>query len=444
MSADENATPQDPIRRFDVRSYDKIKRERVELLLPDEPPMPLGTLSIVAGLQGLGKSLWVDRLTARVTRAGFGVILIGDEDAAATVTKPRLEAAGADLARVFEMYAPEDPWLGVRLPRDADELRTLAEQVGARLVVIDPWTNHLDGVNPNRGEEVRAALRPILAAARDVGFVLKVVAHLNKSNESDPLQRIAHSGAISQLARAAFLMGRDPEHEQEDPDAPNPYRILAHVKANLTETARSRRYRITTVELAATGLEPAVVTARLDDDGYASTSGEDLLNSDATEAPAQRGALDLLRQMTAAGPAPVEDVKRAAKSMGVSERSLQRAAQRFGYRAKPEGFGSGWVYVSPTSTRPRHPGESAETDETGSTRNGGNPHSSTVSPVSPSSPTSPVPPTSPPTHNNTHERESERENGSSGHVGADAYRPAQPRFEDDQYWADMNDAEATA
>ena len=87
----------------------EIEPESVEWLIQDA--IPLGTLVVIGGQPGLGKSQLAIKLVAAVTtgnglpdgepveRIGSVIILANEDDAARTI-RPRLEAAGADLSKV--------------------------------------------------------------------------------------------------------------------------------------------------------------------------------------------------------------------------------------------------------------------------------------------------------------------------------------------------------
>ena len=65
--------------------------------------IPKGTLTLLAGDPGLGKSFLTVELAVRLTRAEFGepgvALIASAEDLPAATVVPRLLAAGADLNR---------------------------------------------------------------------------------------------------------------------------------------------------------------------------------------------------------------------------------------------------------------------------------------------------------------------------------------------------------
>src|ERR1019366_3264104 len=108
-----------------------------------------GSLAILDGDPGLGKSLVTLVLTARLTTGRpwpdgtpspgpASVLLLCDEDYD-NIVKPRLAAASADQARTFlwpRLANGEDDL--PRLPKDLGRLDVELEQTDARLLIIDP------------------------------------------------------------------------------------------------------------------------------------------------------------------------------------------------------------------------------------------------------------------------------------------------------------------
>ena len=65
--------------------------------------VPIGTLTLVAGVGGLGKSALALAWAAEVTREGSNVLVVSYEDAAEQVIRPRFEALEGDLERLYEL-----------------------------------------------------------------------------------------------------------------------------------------------------------------------------------------------------------------------------------------------------------------------------------------------------------------------------------------------------
>src|SRR6266498_1540414 len=86
-----------PKRRLLATPAAKIQREAVEWLEPGR--VPIGLVTVLAGVGGLGKSQWTCLLAARLSRGELGdpgVTLIATaEDSPSTTVVPRLEALEA-------------------------------------------------------------------------------------------------------------------------------------------------------------------------------------------------------------------------------------------------------------------------------------------------------------------------------------------------------------
>lgn len=111
--------------------------------------IPLRTSTLVAGQSGLGKSTYLLALAAQVTRGDLdggpsSAIIISYEDTPEEILRPRLEAAGADLDRVFEILITPEEGGAIILPRDLDRLESEVEATSARLLIVDPVLASID------------------------------------------------------------------------------------------------------------------------------------------------------------------------------------------------------------------------------------------------------------------------------------------------------------
>ena len=248
-----------PAGRLALKSLSTVKRRRYEMLTPDLM-IPVGTVTVLAGQQGVGKGTTLALLAAILTRAGYGVIFLSDEDSAEAVIKPRIQAAGGDVSRAYVVEAVRDD-AGVLLPRDADELGRLAASHNVRLIVIDPWTNHVEGMDIDKGS-MRLALMPLRRIAEQYNLVVALSAHpVKNAGQGDPLSEIAHASAVTQIARSAYWLTPDPEWTppQSAADADeqrNPYVLASHIKNNLTKKGATLRFRFDEVVLEAADGEP--------------------------------------------------------------------------------------------------------------------------------------------------------------------------------------------
>jgi predicted ATP-dependent serine protease len=187
-----------------------------------ERRVPLGALTILAGMPGLGKSTLTTLIGAQISKGTLAGSLYGQpatvmyvtlEDHLASVVRPRLEAAGADLERVHLIGLEGDEHDGlITLPGDLKEIEEGARRLGPRLLVVDPVVATLDcSVNSHQDAAVRRALAPLAQFAERMNLAVLGVMHLNKAEGTELLNRVAGSVAFGAAARSVFVFARDPE-----------------------------------------------------------------------------------------------------------------------------------------------------------------------------------------------------------------------------------------
>jgi hypothetical protein len=240
------------------------------------------------------------------------------------------------------------------LPDDIREISARVLQARVRLVVIDPLMAHLAaGVNPWKDQEVRAALLPLKVMAEQARAAVVVVAHLNKRQTSNPLERLGGSVGLPGAARSVLLLGRDPADREGSRGS---RRVLAQIKNNLGPQAQSL-----SLGIEAVGQTSA---ARIAFIGESKFTGEDLLTPGEQSRRSKRAtARELLRELLDRGPQPVTELLAAAAEIGVSETTLNRAKEDLGVRAEKASFGGGWLWSLPQHDAPDGSSEAPSRDE---------------------------------------------------------------------------------
>ncbi|MFG3586587.1 AAA family ATPase [Streptomyces sp. NPDC047990] len=310
--------------------------------------IPLNSLAIAAGGPGLGKSQYAVWLTARITTGTLpgqlygkprGVIYAATEDSWAYTIAPRLVAAGADMNLVFRVDVQDDEELHARLtlPKDISLMGKAAELYSVGLLVADPLLSMIDAsINDYRAAEVRSALEPLVAAADRHGFTILGLAHFTKAGGSDPLSRIAGSGAFGQLIRCLIAFAK-----QEGEDGVDEF-VMSLEKNNLGRLGLpSHSYEIQPVTVE-TDEGPTYVsrfvlgpesTTSVRDVMRAETNG-DVGGSGSEVAEWLQGWLTDL-----GGSDEAREIKKAAKKESFSESAVDRAKKKLGIRSKQQGFG---------------------------------------------------------------------------------------------------------
>jgi hypothetical protein len=220
-----------------------------------------GTITLLDGDPGLGKSFLTLAVASRVTR-GYqmppdvglsgvspgSVLLMSAEDDPARTIRPRLDELGADLARVHLLAEVQDG-ATVRppvLPDDLDDIETLVVERSITLVVIDPVMAFLGGkVDSHKDSDVRKVLHGIKTMAERTQAAVVIVRHLNKLVGVDSaIYRGGGSIGIIGAARSALLVGKHPDN----PEA----RVLCRSKGNLSLAPSALAYKIRSTDHGAT------------------------------------------------------------------------------------------------------------------------------------------------------------------------------------------------
>jgi AAA domain len=334
-----------------------IERQPVRWLVPGL--VPLGNVTVLAGIGGLGKSQWTVRVAGELSRGAYGdpagTLIATAEDSPETTVRPRLEAVEADLDRIrFLTVKVGDDGIseGISIPSDLAALEAMIRGDGVRLLIVDPLVVHLPiNVDSHKDQSVRHALASLyrLAVVADIAVI--ALLHLNKTNGLAPLARLSGSGGFGNAARSVLLLDRDPD----DPDnEQGRRRILAHIKCNLAPLASSQLYEIESIILEPTATVPAVATSRITLIGETSLSAEAILNQGGEEErTAREEAEAFLRDYLADGARyPAAEIYKEAAKLRIADHTLKRARKKIGAKTEKAGFGRGWEWWLPKSPVP--------------------------------------------------------------------------------------------
>jgi hypothetical protein len=204
--------------------------------------IPLGAVTKLVGRGGLGKTTLAIVLASQGSRGELEGDLYGEPFATLIVTfeddpavlKLRAVAAGADLSRLHIVRAVRDGEADLlTLPDDSRELGRLAEELGARLVVIDPLVAAMSGqIDSHRDQSVRRAEAPLAKMAEELDLAILATMHFNKAASTDSVTRISGSTAFYNASRSVLLFGRHPDDVED-----GPRRVLIQDKTNGSKKA---------------------------------------------------------------------------------------------------------------------------------------------------------------------------------------------------------------
>jgi hypothetical protein len=198
----------------------RIQNESVHWLW--EERIAYGTVHVIAGRPGGGKSLLGIRIACDVSKKGT-VILSQTEEVERTMLGPRLTAVGAVKKRIIYDAEP-------LFPEDIGRIRNMIEQYNVKLLLCDPVNEHLsDGVK-RQSDSIRKATRPLKKLAQETGCAIVLVDHVIKSvaMRSHPLNAIGGaSSGLTAAGRMIYIVGRDPEDKDRI--------IMCNVKSQLRD-----------------------------------------------------------------------------------------------------------------------------------------------------------------------------------------------------------------
>lgn len=332
-----------------VRRIADVAAERIQWLW--ENHIARGKLTAIAGDPGLGKSQLTTSMAAVTSTGGRwpvdrtpcapgSVVILSAEDGAADTIRPRLEAADADLARCFVIDAVRDVGergesrqRGFSLDKDAARLGTLLDELGdVALVIVDPISAYLGGIDSHNNAEVRGLLAPLAKVAEEHAAAFVLVSHLTKGANTKALMKIMGSLAFVAAARAAFVVARDPD------DDSGQRRLFLPVKNNLAPDSEGLAFRIEGVTLP-----NGIATSRVswEAEAVTMTADEALAPRDEDRAPRRREAEEWLRMQLASGPMSQPQLEQNAKVAGLSWATVRIAKQRLGVKSRKVGGRAG-------------------------------------------------------------------------------------------------------
>lgn len=304
MHAEKDAQKRKKLR---IRPACEFAPEQAEYLV--EPYLPKGMITILGGVSGAGKTSLALDICARVSR-GEGsspVLYLTAENDPNKVLRPRAEAMGADLQRLYFQD-------GASYTMGDEELAALCRSLRPALIVFDPIQSYLgQGVQMNRAEQVRPLLDGLGALAKELDMAVVLISHMSKPGPgvASALDRLLGSSDFRNAARSILIVGKDPDH----PDT----RVAAHAKNSLGVPGESQQYHI---------CENGTVAY----DGPCALTADRIIRDTGDAQPRTRPAaalgtaVEVLdKQLSFVGWVEHAEVERLCARHGFSERTMQRA-----------------------------------------------------------------------------------------------------------------------
>jgi hypothetical protein len=353
--------------QLDLRSVGSCPRQPVEWLWPGK--IPIGKVTLLVGDPGLGKSLVALDVAARVSsgsawpdsspggtpgasgdgrgvcaanapdpatpftplrdvppKIGSVILLTTDDDVGDTI-RPRLEAHGANVDRVFFLPAVAD------LRHDFGQLEAALNRLpDCRLIVVDPVNAYVGPSDSHFHTIVRKVLAPLAELAAKKRVAILAVTHLRK-RDGTAIQGATGSMGFVAAARSVWTICRDQNDSRRT--------LFLPVKNNLGPLGSGLAYTIESHDT----LDAPVL--RWEADPVTTTVEEAFKPPAKTRGPDpedRRLAGEWLKLALADGPQASWLVVRQGKQHGFHARTLQRALHDIGAQTSKVAFAGGWEW----------------------------------------------------------------------------------------------------
>ena len=341
------------------RKMSEIEPKPVNWLWEDY--MAKGTFTLITGEPDLGKSQITLSLTAIVTTGGIwplggkrckegDVILLSAEDSPEHTIRTRLEANGANLSKVHlldgirKSDSNSDCKL-FNLKSNLNELETMINDIkGVSMIVIDPLSAFIAGVDSYKNTDVRSMLAPLSKLAEKYDIAIVGVEHPPKSSNGKAINQVGGSKAFIAAARSAYLVSKDPQDEKRS--------LFLRIKNNLTSHSVGISFRLEEVILP-TGEISKVVWG---DEPVKITADEVLAYYNRTEFQhGKESRTKWLQEELADGPKKVTDVVKEAQKQGISEKKLRNLRDKMCIESNKTSFKGGYEMSLPDSSNIQEP-----------------------------------------------------------------------------------------
>jgi putative DNA primase/helicase len=328
-----------------------IKPEAVSWLWPNR--IARGSITLIAGRPGLGKSQIAATLAAKVSTGGkwphkgsapLGDVfmLIGEDDLATTV-KPRLTAAKANSARIHLISISHTNSKSSNLLDKLDGLAiTIEGTENPKLLIVDPISAFF-GMHINDSTRVRDLLNRLNEMAKDYDMAVVLIGHLTKAGGPSALSTIGGSTAFAAAARAVHLV--------VPCEASSKRRIFVCAKNNLGTDDSALQFWIKREKVR--GINSSRIAWHKD--RLQMTADEALAKSkvNSAKSPQLRAVDELVKGLLTDGKRATAEIFAKGDESGFTPRQLRTAATRLTVVKSNTGFGPSkeWFWELPAAPK---------------------------------------------------------------------------------------------
>jgi RecA-family ATPase len=278
------------------------------------------------------------------------VILLSAEDSPEHTIRTRLEANGANLSKVHlldgirKSDSNSDCKL-FNLKSNLNELETMINEIkGVTMIVVDPLSAYLAGVDSYKNTDVRSMLAPLSKLAEKYDIAIVGVEHPPKSSNGKAINQVGGSKAFIAAARSAYLVSKDPQDEKRS--------LFLRIKNNLTSHSVGISFRLEEVILptgeiskVVWGDEPVKITA---DKVIAYYNRTEFQHGKDVQA-------EWLREYIADGPKKVTDVVKEAQKQGITKKQFRNLRKKMCVESNKTSFKGGFEMSLPDSNNIQEP-----------------------------------------------------------------------------------------
>ena len=319
--------------------------------------IPRGAITLIVGDPEDGKTTYcIGDYAARISRganwpdgkrgSGVGerIMYLSSEDSNSTTLMPRFVAGGGDPIMIcFETLTEGIAPLN-SLDTDIARLEATVVATGVKHLLFDPLNAYLPKVNTWKDSDIRSALRPLVSLAEKYGLTILVIIHLNKKSDGPAIGRVMGSMGNVALARASYLIGKDPENPAR--------RFFVKHKFNLGPPPPALAFTVAQIVLDGVkdpkGNPVFASTITWETNPVAVTAEQVLKPPKPEKDTKQDRAIALIRSMVKDGPRLAEEIDQAVRDLGISERTLKNAKAESGAQPiKPKWKNAPWYRTPP-------------------------------------------------------------------------------------------------
>ena len=285
-----------------------------------QPFIPYGKISLIEGSGGDGKTTMILTIAAMISQGIMPptlkdgellpsqtcepqtVFYLSNEDEVPDSSLKRFQRAGGNPKRFA--YSGE---LQYHVTMREDELLSIIEQTGTRLLIIDPYQAFLpDEASINNITKTRPVFTMLSNVAKKTGCAIVLIGHLNKSEGKRDINRGFGSADIAASVRSILMVYADKRKQH----------FVKAIKSNFDE-ADFTTLQLVFDEEKRLSFEVANTTHNIHE---ANEEDDAEFHSNKAEQ-----AVEFLREMLEHNPIPIAEIVRILEERGISNRTAQRA-----------------------------------------------------------------------------------------------------------------------